>query len=257
MAGDWIKMRLDLQSHPKVVRILSATKSDKFRVVGGLHAVWSIFDTHSEDGILSGYTPEAMDQVIGWLGFSDALISVGWLNEIPEGLVMPEFQEHNGKSGKRRAEDQKRKRVSRKSATCPQSVRNSSADEPDKKLTREEKRREEVKTSSSETDSAEEEQKKITYQNIADLYNRVLGETLGKVLALSDQRKKHLAARVKESSKRQSLDWWESYFVLVSETPFLCGHGPPRENGKPWKADFDWLINQNNMVKAIEGTKYQ
>lgn len=40
MAIDWIKMRVDLQTHPKVVRILSATGTDKFRVIGGLHAVW-------------------------------------------------------------------------------------------------------------------------------------------------------------------------------------------------------------------------
>jgi hypothetical protein len=142
MAGDWIKMRIDLLSHPKIVRILSATKSDKFRVVGGLHAVWSIFDTHSEDGVLNGYSPYALDHVIGWDGFSAALLGVGWLQESDEGLVMPEFEEHNGKSGKRRAEDQKRKRESRKS---PEDVRNLSAKKPDKMLTREEKRREEDK----------------------------------------------------------------------------------------------------------------
>lgn len=39
MSGDWIKMRIDLQTHPKIVRILSATKADKFRVIGGLHTV--------------------------------------------------------------------------------------------------------------------------------------------------------------------------------------------------------------------------
>jgi hypothetical protein len=141
MAGDWIKMRIDLQTHPKVVRILSATGSDKFRVVGGLHSVWSVFDTHSADGKLDGYTPESLDHIIGWPGFAKAMIAVGWL--VFDGaqlLVLPEFSEHNGKSGKRRAEDQKRKRNDRKS---PQSVRNLSAVDADKNLTREEKRREE------------------------------------------------------------------------------------------------------------------
>ena len=47
MAGDWIKMRGDLGTHPKVVRIMSALKADRLRVVGGLHAVWSLFDAHS------------------------------------------------------------------------------------------------------------------------------------------------------------------------------------------------------------------
>lgn len=151
MAGDWLKMRIDLQSHPKVVRIMSAMRphdvlssTDKFRVIGGLHAVWSVFDTHSSDGELHGYTPEALDHIIGWHGFSNAMIAVDWLAvTINESLVMPEFSEHNGQSGKRRAEDQKRKREDRK---CPQSVRNLSANEPDEKWTREEKRREDINT---------------------------------------------------------------------------------------------------------------
>lgn len=140
MAGDWIKMRLDLQTHPKIVRILSATESDKFRVIGGLHAVWSVFDTHSTDGTLPGYSAKTLDHIIGWPGFSAAMIGVGWLAEGPQVLVLPDFSEHNGKGGKRRAEDQKRKRDDRKN---PDSVRNLSANDSDENRTREEKRREE------------------------------------------------------------------------------------------------------------------
>jgi hypothetical protein len=143
MAGDWIKMRLDLQTHPKVVRILSATKADKFRVIGGLHAVWSVFDTHSSDGRLDGYSPETLDHIIGWHGFAGAMIAVGWLEvDGEEALLLPDFDEHNGKSGKRRAEDQKRKRDDRNS---PENVRNLSEAEADGKRTREEKRREDSK----------------------------------------------------------------------------------------------------------------
>ena len=134
-------MRADLQSHPKVVRILSATKSDKFRVIGGLHAVWCVFDAHCEDGVLQGYTPETLDHIIGWSGFSSAMVSVGWLIEnVGVSLAIPEFSEHNGQSAKRRAEDQKRKRDSRNS---PEHVRNLSANDADEKQTRKEKIRKE------------------------------------------------------------------------------------------------------------------
>lgn len=127
MAGDWIKMRSELQTHPKIVRILSATDADKFRVIGGLHAVWSVFDAHSSDGVLIGYTADLMDHIIGWRGFSQAMIDVGWLEQDTQGLVLPEFDEHNSKSAKRRAEDQKRKKSVRKmSASCPQSKRTKS-----------------------------------------------------------------------------------------------------------------------------------
>lgn len=138
-------MRMDLQTHPKVVRILSETKSDKFRVIGGLHAVWGIFDTHSEDGELSGYTLETMDHVIGWPGFSAAVASVGWLAESDKGLMMPSFEEHNGASAKRRSEDTRRKREERKSTPRPKSVREVSEEDQDEMTTREEKRREEKK----------------------------------------------------------------------------------------------------------------
>jgi len=123
MAIDWIKMRVDLQTHPKVVRILSAIGADKFRVIGGLHAVWGVFDAHSSDGVLKGYSIEAMDHIIGWEGFSKAMLDVGWLVvDNNQALMLPEFSEHNGRSGKRRAEDQKRKRDSRNSTENDQKV---------------------------------------------------------------------------------------------------------------------------------------
>jgi len=156
MAGDWIKMRIDLQTHPKVVRIMSATGADKFRVIGGLHAVWSVFDTHSVNGILHGYNLDLMDQVVGWSGLSKAIASVDWLQQTPETLVMPEFEEHNGKSGKRRAEDQKRKKQSRKSP-------DNSGQIADKKRTREEKRREDIKESKKKSFTPPEQQEVIQY----------------------------------------------------------------------------------------------
>lgn len=144
MAGDWIKMRSELQSHPKVVRILSATKSDKFRVIGGLHAVWSVFDTHSTSGELFGYTPDSMDHVVGWPGFSSAMLAVDWLLfDGDQTLTLPEFDEHNSKGAKRRAEDQKRKRDDRKDE---ENIPSRSGQNADKKRTREREEKKEQKT---------------------------------------------------------------------------------------------------------------
>lgn len=140
MAGDWIKMRIELQTHPKVFRMVSALQADRLRVIGGLHVAWSIFDTHCDDGVLVGYSTDAMDAVIGWPGFTQAMVDVEWasLNEAGS-LVMPRFGEHNGKSAKRRANDNERKRNDRKG----QNDAEMSASDADKKRTREEKRREE------------------------------------------------------------------------------------------------------------------
>lgn len=138
MAGDWIKMRADLHTHPKVVRMSSALKADRLRIVGGLHSAWCLFDVHSVDGYLDGYSPETLDDLIGFPGFARAMIAVGWLCEEEENLVMPRFDAHNGQSAKRRAQDADRKR----------NVRKTSAPEADKKRTREEKRREDLKDNS-------------------------------------------------------------------------------------------------------------
>jgi len=114
MAEPWIKMRISLGSCPKVVRILSALQADRFRTVGGLHAVWALFDLHSVDGVMDGYTLSSMSQMIGWPGFAEAMASVGWLEQTDAGLVMPRFSDHNGASAKRRAMDAYRKTKVRK-----------------------------------------------------------------------------------------------------------------------------------------------
>ena len=144
MAGDWIKMRSSLRRHPKIVRIASALNADRLRVVGGLHAVWCLFDEHSDDGQLCGYTPKAIDDEVSWTGFCDQLIAVGWVAfDGLNVLSLPEFDTHNGVSAKRRAQESDRKRADRaaeKSAAQP--VLELSATDADKKRTREEKRRE-------------------------------------------------------------------------------------------------------------------
>ncbi|MFN5710055.1 MAG: hypothetical protein ACK48X_18525 [Planctomycetota bacterium] len=128
MAGDWIKMRKELLTSPKVVRIMSACDADRFRTIGGLFAVWCLFDEQTEDGNLDGYTPQILDSIVGFPGLAEAMVSVGWLisNEKSQ-LIAVNFGEHNGTTAKRRASE------------C---VRKMSARHADKKRPREEKRRE-------------------------------------------------------------------------------------------------------------------
>jgi hypothetical protein len=143
MAGDWIKMRADLLTHPKIVRMSSALKADKLRVIGALHSVWCLFDMHSADGQLEGYTPEVLDDHLGWAGFSAQMIVVKWLEHTADSLNVPRFDEHNGQSAKRRATETERKRLAREAEALD--VGKASASGADTKRTREEKSREEKK----------------------------------------------------------------------------------------------------------------
>lgn len=135
MAGDWIKMRTDLITSPKVVRMASALNADRFRIVGGLLSVWSLFDAHSDDGVLSGYDLSVVNELAAWDGFAEAMEAVGWLECNGETIALPRFETHNGQTAKRRAMDANRKRIRRMSA--------SDADKSPKNVSlREEKRRE-------------------------------------------------------------------------------------------------------------------
>lgn len=163
MAGDWIKMRVDLFTSPKVVRIASALKVDRLRTVGGLMSAWCLFNVHSEDGFLPDYTKNILDDLVGLIGFAEQMEAVGWLESSPEGLKIPRFDAHNGASAKRRAMDADRKRLGRdenkkqinlhsKTAdnTKKQNALKVSASKADKNRTREEKRREELNNKSND-----------------------------------------------------------------------------------------------------------
>jgi hypothetical protein len=106
-------MRVDLITSPKVVRMASALGAHKYTVLGGLLATWALFDAHSEDGVLVGYTPQALDDHLNMPGFTAAMIAVEWLTDSGESLMVPRFDCHNGQSAKRRAQETERKRLAR------------------------------------------------------------------------------------------------------------------------------------------------
>lgn len=136
MAGDWIKIRKSLAHDPRVIRISSALKADRLRTIGGLVSAWCLLDEQTEDGKLDGYSPEVFDEIVGFPGLCRSMAAVNWL-EIGDGfLAAPRFEEHNGHSAKRRAQDSFRKNSTRKAEICPRHERTKSGPE---------KRREEYK----------------------------------------------------------------------------------------------------------------
>lgn len=145
MAGDWIKMRADLFTHPKVDRICELLGKDEFYVVGALFAFWAWADKHAVDGRVDGGTSRLVDRATRADGLASALIAVSWLAEDASGISLPNFQEHNGDSAKERSlKNQRQARWREKKAA--ENV-DASVDAPvsTKASTREEKRREEEK----------------------------------------------------------------------------------------------------------------
>lgn len=137
-SADWIKIRKKLWDDGRVRKMSRLLRTERGHVIGALVRMWCLADDYAdENGYLSGYTKTDIDNEVGVPGWCEAL-PPDWFREDDNGLYLPDYQEHNGQTAKRRAEDAKRKiRVRKVSAKCPQNVRKTS----DKMRTREEKRR--------------------------------------------------------------------------------------------------------------------
>ena len=88
-----------------------------------------------------------------------------------------------------------------------------------------------------------EKEKEVSYQLIADMYNDIC-ISFPRLTKLSDARKKAINARL----KKYSLDDIKKVFTLAEESDFLKG-----SNNRNWSANFDWLMNDTNMAKVLDG----
>ena len=103
MAGDWIKMRTNLDTDPRVFEIAAETGLPELHVVGLLWKCWAWADTHTLDGNAVRVTCVTIDRITGTAGFALALRNVGWLEGRDNALTFPRFAEHNGQTAKTRA----------------------------------------------------------------------------------------------------------------------------------------------------------
>ena len=108
MAGDWMKIDLELPDKPEVHSIASMLNIDPDAVVGKLIRIWQWFDKHTTDGNAFGVTYSLPDRISGVSGFAEAMVFVGWLEQNDKTLTMPKFDRHTSNSAKTRAQTQKR-----------------------------------------------------------------------------------------------------------------------------------------------------
>lgn len=163
--SDWIKMRCNLSSHPKVVKLASRLSVTRVTVIGALHAVWTVADQHATENGLLEMDAESLDVFAETPGFCRELEAVGWLEIGADFVKFPEYHEHNGTTAKTRASAQKRQRKSRRSVT-PVTV------DRDASVTREEERREElppiVPQGTTEAGTRPKQLRPPTIQEVAD-----------------------------------------------------------------------------------------
>lgn len=90
----------------------------------------------------------------------------------------------------------------------------------------------------------------IPVDEIVELYYSILPE-LPKLAQLSDKRK--IGIRQRWNKQLGTMEGWETYFKYVRKSDFLMGHVSASPGRKHFKANFDFLINESNLLKIMEG----
>lgn len=80
-------------------------------------------------------------------------------------------------------------------------------------------------------------------QEIADMYNEIC-VSFPRCTVLSDKRKTLIKSRL----KTYSVDDFRNMFQKAEASEFLKGN-----NQRNWRATFDWMLNDSNMAKIIDG----
>lgn len=177
MAGDWIKMRVSLVNHPKVLalseelshygdyqewsglagfipsmggtqksfddEIIQALRVTRYVTVTALLRFWGYANEHSKEEFIASLRISDIDEIAGIPSFGLAMEAIGWAiyDESRKGIVLPNFTEHNATANDRGAADrQKRYRERKKLRDVTGDVTSDITP-----LHREEKRREEKK----------------------------------------------------------------------------------------------------------------
>lgn len=264
MAGDWIKMRVDLAEDPAVIAMATKLSIDEFCIVGRLHKLWSWADKHCADGHAKGVTNVWINKYVCHTDFAECLQQVGWLAVTDDGVSFPQFDRHNGESAKKRIEAAERKRLQRileqsaiDAAKCPSHVLEMSQQNCDESVTREEKRREELTSKAYVLGQAEDAplfssidvpaKPDCPHQEIIAIYHEVLPQC-PQIRDWTPARATQLRARWNEDPNRQNLGYWRRFFEYVKGCDFLVG----RAGKAPFFADLEWLTKSANFTKIRE-----
>lgn len=152
--ADWIKFRKKLLKDGRVISLSRLCHAPRVTVIGALVTLWCIADDYAEEnGLLPGYTADDINTEVGIENFAQNM-PPDWLTITKEGgVVLPDYQQHNGFTAKKRDQAAVRQTLSRSRHA---DVTKPSRRERDKSVTRgEEKRREKKREEDKSTDSNE------------------------------------------------------------------------------------------------------
>jgi len=269
MAGDWIPIRVDLPDCPKVLRLAQALEKPPDEVVGQLIRFWAWAQQHTDSGVLEGISVQ-----LAALGAKvpERLLSVmqnvGWLEVTKNGLRIPDFEQWFSGAAKRRLQSSRRVKRFRNAAALQRCNANVTQQRYKSVTIGEERRGEDsiynippnggsrlgsrrppaegTPDSDSNTEKSQTRDSPALVQVIERLtaaWNALEG--IPKIRGWSEKRRRALRVRLQDPTW---LDDAMRVIKLIPQTPFLRG-----ENKTGWRANIDWLLKPDSVIKALEG----
>ena len=101
------------------------------------------------------------------------------------------------------------------------------------------------KTKKKAPKGAEAEEAVTPYKDIVNLYHEIC-QSYPRLKSISSNRKKMMAARWKEYEG--NLETFRELFTKAEASSFMKG-----KSERGWTADFNWMMNSDNMAKVLEG----
>jgi len=243
---DWMRLYAEFATDPKVQMMSEAMQR---RLI-------MLFCLQCGNGLETFHVTERETSIAFALRVSDDEIALTKSEFLRRGFINNDWTLRNW--GKRQyASDSSTARVRKHREAKKQEV---TADPPEVKRfsnALEQNRTEEEKTLSVRTDTGNAEaeagvspQRLIPVKAILSAYHDKL-PMLTAVRKMTDARKRKLKARWCEDVERQTVSYWEKFFAYAAQSDFLTGR-----DGRWTACDFEWLIEQGNHIKVLEG-KYE
>jgi len=252
MAND---MRLDLNfvDHPKVKRLIRKAGYEGFY---GLIRLFSMAGRLYTNGVFTGCHKEDLDDLADWRGegsLTDCLLEVGFLKEKNGTFEINDWEEHQPwlAGAEKRSEKAKKAANARweQVATTEEDTKPSNADIKDEQCSEHTISNANSNAGSNAPSPSPSPSPsplpiyKFPYQGIVNFFNENC-PSLPKATKITDKRRKAIHSVVNEFGE----DGVKSALERVEKSSFLTG-----DNNRGWKADFDWLMKKDNLLKVIEG----
>lgn len=267
MAPLWIKVTHWTPDKPEVFCVAELLKIDPDAVVGKLIRVWIWADQQLESCNAVSVTKVLLDRIACVTGFSDALLKVGWLSENEGVLSFTNFDRHNGKTAKKRANTairvEKHRVCNAGSVTNVTQVKRSQRYKsvtpalPD----RDEDRDEDIKETplpplqgeSADAEGGENESMSIDDPSFSTSSMAFVVSEWNLVGATKCRK---ISKKVRGALKSRMRDpWWMTHWQKALEQLPKC-IGIWGDNERGWQCNLEWFVRPDTVLNIIEGGKY-